>query len=81
VVRRTAQALIKFTLTIQNGGMRMSQLIYELLNVHVHAADETVIEQLASRLVKGHDSLTPELEKAVLDAHHDARRLFNEWRF
>jgi hypothetical protein len=52
-----------------------------MLNVHVHASDETVIEELASRLVEGRASLSPELEKAVLDAHHDARRLFDEWRF
>jgi hypothetical protein len=59
----------------------MSQLIYGILNVHVHASDEAVIEELASRLVKGRASLTPELEQAVLDAHHDARSLFDEWRF
>jgi len=62
-------------------GNTMSQLIYELLNVHVQASDESVVEELAGRLGKGRASLTSELEKAVLDAHHDARRLFDEWRF
>ena len=59
----------------------MSQLIYALLNAHVHDSDESVIEELASRLIRGRDSLTPELEKAVLDARHHARQLLEEWRF
>lgn len=58
----------------------MSQLIYQLLNVHVHASDETVIEELESRLKEG-ATLRPELERSVLEAHHAARRLFDEWRF
>lgn len=35
---------------------------------------------LASRLVRGRASLTPDLETVVLDAHHDARSLFDKWR-
>ena len=49
--------------------------------MHVYASDEAVIEELASRVVEGRASLTPELEQAVLDAHHDAHSLFDEWRF
>jgi hypothetical protein len=58
----------------------MSQLIYELLNVHVHASDQTVIENLKARLKDG-ATLSPALERSVLEAHADARRLFDEWRF
>ena len=58
----------------------MSQLIYGLLNVHVHASDEDVIAELRSRLKDG-ASLPLALEKSVLAAHRDARRLFEEWRF
>ena len=58
----------------------MSQLIYQLLNVHVHTSDEDVIEKLKSRL-KDDATLSPAVERSVLEAHADARRLFEEWRF
>jgi hypothetical protein len=58
----------------------MSQLLYDLLNVHVYATDAEVIEKLKSRFKKG-ASPTSKLEQSVLAAHHAARELFEEFRF